>query len=125
MRFLLDMGISPKVAESVKSLGHYVIRCSEVGLSTASDNQILTFAQSQNLILISTDLDFADLVFSYREPCPGLILLRLDNPSSEMMASRLRIALTALPEDEIEGCVVVIQQDKVRTRKLPRGVKGG
>jgi len=32
MRFLLDMGISPKVLGVLRSLGHDAIRCSEVGL---------------------------------------------------------------------------------------------
>ncbi|MBP6963723.1 MAG: DUF5615 family PIN-like protein [Armatimonadetes bacterium] len=118
MRFLLDMGISPKVAGTLGSLGHEAVRCSEIGLSGASDLEILGYAESHGLILVSTDLDFADLTFACKEPCPGLVLLRLDNPSSEMMCSRLQIMLTALAEDEIAGSVVIIQHNKVRTRKL-------
>ena len=118
MRFLLDMGISPKVADTLRSLGHEAVRCSEVGLSRATDTDILRYSQSHGFILVSTDLDFADLAFACAEPCPGLVLLRLDNPSADMMRSRLQITLTALEEDEIIGSVVIIQQNKVRTRKL-------
>ncbi len=118
MRFLLDMGISPKVSDTLRSLGHEAVRCSEIDLSRATDTEILRYAQVHGSILISTDLDFADLAFACAEPCPGLVLLRLDNPSADMMCSRLQIALTALPHDEIAGSVVVIQQNKLRTRKL-------
>ena len=118
MRFLLNIGISPKVVSVLESLGHVAIRCSDIGLSRATDTAILAYAQEHGLILISTDLDFADLVITCTEPCPGLILLRLDNPSAELMSSRLQIVLTALPEDDIAGSIVVIQQNKVRIRKL-------
>ena len=118
MRFLLDMGISPKVIDVLQALGHEAVRCSEVGLSKASDTEILAYAQSHSLILISTDLDFADLVMVCKQPCPGMILLRLDNPSSEIMCIRLQLALGALEEDEVSGSLVIIQRNKVRTRKL-------
>lgn len=118
MRFLLDMGISPKVIGVLEALCHEGVRCSEVGLSKAADTQILAYAQTHGLILISTDLDFADLAMVCQQPCPGMILLRLDNPSSEVMCIRIQAALGALAEDEVIGSLVVIQRNKVRTRKL-------
>ena len=84
----------------------------------ASDRDILAHAQAEDRILISTDLDFANLAVACRQPCPGLVLLRLDNPSAEVMCVRLQVALSALAEDEIAGSVVVIQRSKLRTRKL-------
>jgi len=53
-----------------------------------------------------------------QQPCPGMILLRLDNPSSEVMCIRIQAALGALAEDEVCGSIVIIQRNKVRTRKL-------
>lgn len=118
MRFLLDMGISPKVATALRTLGHDAIRCPEAGLSTATDSQVLDYAETNRLVLISTDLDFANLAMTHTEPCPGLILLRLDNPSAELMCSRIETALSSLPEEDIEGSVVVIECNRIRTRKL-------
>ena len=112
------MGISPKVLHMLQALGHEGVRCSEVGLSRAADIEILAYAQTHGLILISTDLDFADLVMMCQQPCPGMILLRLDNPSSEVMCIRIQAALGALAEDEVCGSIVIIQRNKVRTRKL-------
>ena len=118
MRFLLDVGISPRVRDDLISLGYDAVRCSDIGFAKSSDNSILEHAQAHGLILVSIDLDFADLAISCPTPCPGVILLRLNNPTAEMMCSRLRIALTGLEEDDIVGSIVVIQQDRVRTRKL-------
>lgn len=118
MKFLLDMGISPKVGVVLKSLGYESIRCSDINMSTATDTAVFNYALKHGFILISTDLDFADLVMRCTEPCPGLILLRLDNPSAEDMCCRLQIVLSSLPKEEIIGSIVVVQQKKVRTRKL-------
>lgn len=118
MRFLLDMGISPKVIGVLESLGHDAVRCADLGMFRTADTDILAHAQAEGRILISTDLDFANLAVACRQPCPGLILLRLENPSWEIMCSRLQVVLTALPEDEILGSIVVIQRNKVRIRKL-------
>lgn len=118
MRFLLDMGISPKVIGMLEALGHEGVRCSEAGLSKAADAEILAYAQTHGMILISTDLDFADLAMVCKQPCAGMILLRLDNPSSEVMCIRIQVALGALEEEEVSGSIVVIQRNKVRTRKL-------
>ena len=103
MKFLLDMGISPKVRDMLRLLGHQATRCMEDGLSCAPDIAVLEHARRGDMVLISTDLDFGDLVVARGLVCPGLLLLRLDNPSSDVMCRRLRATLTALPEDDIVG----------------------
>ena len=44
MRFLADMGISPRVVDMLRALGHRVVHLHEVGLDRLSDADILSKA---------------------------------------------------------------------------------
>ena len=62
MRFLADMGISPKTVEFLRAEGHEAIHLYEQGLHRLADPAILTKARQEQWVLLTHDLDFGELV---------------------------------------------------------------
>lgn len=62
MRFLADMGISPKTMAFLQSLGHDAVHLHDQGLDRLEDPAILAKAQEEDRILLTHDLDFGELI---------------------------------------------------------------
>jgi predicted nuclease of predicted toxin-antitoxin system len=76
MRFLLDQDVYAATRQFLLSLGHDVVQVSQLGLSQATDEQLLAAAQEQGRILITRDRDFGTLVFA-RALGSGVLYLRM------------------------------------------------
>jgi predicted nuclease of predicted toxin-antitoxin system len=63
LKFLLDQDVYAVTARFLAALGHDVTRAVDVGLSGASDEEILREAQSSERLLVTRDRDFGSLVF--------------------------------------------------------------
>ncbi len=77
MRFLADMGISPRIVEYLRERGHEAIHLREEGLQKLTDPKILDKARSEDRILLANDLDFSDLMAASGERLPSGIIFRL------------------------------------------------
>jgi len=119
MKFLLDMGISPKLLSFLKNKGHDATHTHYIGLSQASDKTILEHAISNNLILVTTDLDFTRLVAIEGITSLSLIIMRLENPSSEAMISHMEKMLNNFSSEDLMEAVIILEPHRIRKRKLP------
>jgi predicted nuclease of predicted toxin-antitoxin system len=77
MRFLLDMNISPVLADALRTDGHDVVHSRELGLGRLPDRDIFGRARVDDRIVVTFDLDFGDIAGTARQGGPGLLLLRL------------------------------------------------
>ncbi|WP_413201402.1 DUF5615 family PIN-like protein, partial [Nostoc piscinale] len=62
MKFLADMGISLRTIFWLRSGGHDVVHLRDEGLQRLPDNEILVKARTEGRILLTVDLDFAQLL---------------------------------------------------------------
>ena len=119
MRFLLDEAIQHRLADHLAEAGHDATHVVRVGLSGASDPEVLARAAAEDRILITTDTDFPTLLALSGEPIPSVLLLR---GIGDSLQGRLAAILNVLPSihEELEtGAVAVVERDRVRLRSLP------
>ena len=64
-RLLFDQNRSPRLIDRLGSRFPDSAHALTVGLSTASDAQVLEFAAGQDFVVVTKDKDFADLVRSH------------------------------------------------------------
>ncbi|PYR99761.1 MAG: hypothetical protein DMG12_19765 [Acidobacteria bacterium] len=83
MRLLADLHISPLTVELLKSLGHDVVRVSEILPTNASDEVIVQRARQDSRIILTQDLDFSRLIALSGQMSPSLISLRLQSSRIE------------------------------------------
>jgi predicted nuclease of predicted toxin-antitoxin system len=55
---LVDANLSPRVAARLNGVGFEAVHVADVGLLTAADDVILTYADANGLVIVSADTDF-------------------------------------------------------------------
>lgn len=114
MKFLTDENIGFAVINPLRSLGFDIKSILEVGRG-ADDISVLSLANREGRILITTDKDFGELVYANKLIHKGVILLRLRNDSSEKKFKVLGSLLTASP-DTLGETFTVVTDGTVRSR---------
>ena len=119
MKFLVDMPLSPALADWLVAQGHDAVHASNVGLALAPDETILKRAGNEHRVVVTADLDFPRLIALAEADGPGLILFRAGDWNEAEAVARLGKALAAIPEGELPNSIVVIERTKIRRRRLP------
>lgn len=117
MRFLLDQDVFALTARFLVDAGHDVVLVAQIGLSQASDEEILKTAQKQQRILVTRDRDYGNLVF-VRAIGAGVIYLRVLPSTTNAVHTELARILQTYSEVELTGAFVVVEPDGHRLRKL-------
>jgi predicted nuclease of predicted toxin-antitoxin system len=116
MRFLLDQDVYAITARFLSDGGHDVVLVSQIGLSQASDEEILRTAQEQNRILVTRDRDYGNLVF-VRAIGNGVLYLRVLPSTVNSVHDELARVIQSYSEKELAGAFVVVEPYGHRFRK--------
>lgn len=120
MRFLLDQNLSPLVADLLHEAGHDVVHVRDLDYAAAADRTIFEAAVAQARTIISADTDFGELLAETNASAPSFILLRRqDRRRARQIALLVLANLDAVAEDLEAGAVVVLDDARIRVRRLP------
>ncbi|MCS6910075.1 MAG: DUF5615 family PIN-like protein [Anaerolineales bacterium] len=119
MKFLANMGISPLTVAFLRREGHDALHLHEAGLNILPDSLVLRKARDEDRILLTSDLDFADLLAASGETLPTVVIFRLRNMSPDSVNRHLEMLLAQYSAELEQGVIVSVAEDHVRVRRLP------
>jgi len=119
MKFLVDMALSPKTVKVLRNSEYEAIRVSELGMTKCKDSEILEYAAKNDMIVITADLDFGNILAFTGYKNPSVIIFRLKDPSPDHVNSLLLSALPHVKDSLDKGSIVVIEDYRIRIRELP------
>jgi predicted nuclease of predicted toxin-antitoxin system len=119
MRFLADMGVAMRIVEWLRAQGHEVSHLREQGLQRLPDRDIFLKAATESRILLTFDLDFGEILALSGERKVSVVLFRLHNTRTPHVIERLKVALAQSKTILETGSILVIEENRVRTRRLP------
>lgn len=121
LRFLTDENVSPRLVVFLREQGHDVQDVKEQGWQGRDDIFLLRRAWATQRVVISHDRDFGKLAIARQEPCYGIIYIRLRDQRAPnaiaVMRQFLKRRIAIQP-----GSLVVIQESRVRIRRVPYGM---
>jgi predicted nuclease of predicted toxin-antitoxin system len=119
MKFLADMGISPKSVTFLQSLGHDAVHLHEQGLDRLEDSTILEKARNEGRVLLTHDLDFGELMAASGAQLPSVVIFRLRNMRPERVNRHLKEIVSQHRYSLDEGAILSVTEDQIRIRLLP------
>jgi predicted nuclease of predicted toxin-antitoxin system len=116
MRFLADENVPRPIVRRLRSQGQDVLYAAETRAQTP-DADLPSEAEAQNLIIITEDKDFGELIFRDRLNNHGVILMRMGDFPVSFRLARLQDVWTTV-ENNLPGRFVVVTESKLRARAL-------
>ncbi len=117
MRFKLDENMPADLFAELTKDGHDVMTCHQEGIAGAVDPIVAMHAKSEDRVLATFDLDFADIRNYPPGTHPGIVVLRLlhqDVRNCVLAFSRLLISVTAA---DFAGNLIIVEDQRVRIRR--------
>lgn len=119
MKLLLDQDIYLITTRYLIERGYDVITASQIGLSRASDEELLIMAQEDGRIFLTRDRDFGNLVFT-KAIGSGVIYLRMLPSAMDAVHNVLLTVLENHSEETLMNSFVVVEAKGYRIRKLKK-----
>ncbi|MCG3139681.1 MAG: hypothetical protein HDKAJFGB_00575 [Anaerolineae bacterium] len=120
MKFLANMGISPLTVAFLREQGHQAVHLHEQGLDRLPDHDILEMARTENAVVLTSDLDFGDLLAASGAELPSVIIFRLDPPmTAAKVNAKMITILSEHVNDLAQGVILSVGEKSIRVRRLP------
>lgn len=120
MRFLLDMGIAQSVALWLKSLGHDAVHLNDEALYKLPDNFILEKAVKESRVILTTDMDFGQLLAFNKSIQASVIQFRTSTFTPSEIRRKLELFFEEFSDHPLMGhFLITIEDARIRHRKLP------
>lgn len=119
MKFLADMGISPRTVDFLRHLGYDAVHLHEEGLHRLPDPDILSKTRQEGRILLTHDLDFGELMAASGANLPSVVTFRLRNMTPANVNHYLQEVATHHQDGLNKGAVITVTEGRLRVRLLP------
>jgi predicted nuclease of predicted toxin-antitoxin system len=119
MKLLLDMNLSPALAELLLGKGIDAVHWYAIGKHDADDSEIMAYARNNGYIVLTCDLDFSAILSASHGSKPSVVQLRKNLIQAEQVVDLLTDVLLQNAEDLMKGAILSIDIKKARLRLLP------
>lgn len=119
MKFLADVGISMSTVRTLRQHGYDVVHLREEGLQRLPDSGIMRKSRAEARIVLTFDLDFADLLALGASDSPSVVIFRLRDETPASVNPRLLEVLNERSKELESGALIVVEDSRYRMRRLP------
>jgi predicted nuclease of predicted toxin-antitoxin system len=117
MRVKLDENLPAVLTDVFAAFGHEADTAPQEGLTGRPDDEIWNAAMSSERFLCTQDLDFSDARKFVPGTHPGLLIIRLGNPSRRALLERIRQILQTEDVESWKGALVIATESRIRVRR--------
>ena len=119
MRLLLDQGLPRSSAEMLRNKGWDIQHTGEIGMSRATDRQILEYARDEKRIIITLDSDFHAILAVENLDSPSVVRIRQEGLRGPELAELVENIGARIGQQLENGAMATITEKTMRIRKIP------
>ena len=119
IRLLLDQGLPRGTALHLRREGWDVVHVGEIGMSCATDQEILDYARRENRVCVTLDADFHALLVLGSEQSPSVVRIRIEGLQAMAMAELLIRIESHIQATVEQSALITVTETQVRIRRLP------
>ena len=116
LRFLIDEDVPRSTTRVLRDAGFDVINVHEAGLQGKRDDKVFEYAQSENRLLITCDMDFSNILKFPPSKNHGILVVRVpDSEPIDVFNREVLNAVRGVGENLIHH-LAIVEIGKVRLR---------
>lgn len=119
MKLLVDMNLAPRWVAVLAEAGIEATHWSAVGAINAPDSEIMAYANANNYVVLTHDLDFGTILAATHGEKPSVVQIRADDVSPDAIGQQVIVALRQMAPDLAEGALLTVDPNRTRMRLLP------
>jgi len=119
IRILLDQGLPRTAAKILHKKGWDVFHTGDIGLSAATDRDILEFARKDRRVVITLDADFHAIIAVENAGSPSVIRIRQEGLRGDALAELIEKIWPKIQTQLETGALVTVTDKSIRVRKIP------
>lgn len=116
MKIKLDENIPVELAEVLVGIGHETDTVPQEGLAGQPDTVVWRASAQDGRFLVTQDLDFSDIRRFNPGTHPGVLLVRLNEPSRSKLIAHIERVFRTEAIENWKGCLVVVTEHKIRIK---------
>ena len=112
MKLLFDQNLSPRLCHRLRDIWTEAVHVRALGLATADDADVWSYAQQHGFTIVSKDGDFSARSFLYGTP-PKVVWLAVGNCSTDDIERHLRIHRAGIEAfaDDPDAALLVVEPE--------------
>lgn len=81
-----------------------------------SDSEVILIAQTQNLIILTFDSDYGEIIFRYSSLSPPTVIYFRNKGSDPFFAGNALFSLLQNPNFQVSNSFIVVEKNSIRQR---------
>jgi len=118
---ILDQGVPRDAAPLLRERGRACTHVGEIGMSRASDKEILAWSLEHKAVVVTLDADFHAILAVSGAWGPSVIRIRRQGLKADAVVDIVENALAHFEFDAERGSLVTVKMNKTTCHKLPIG----
>jgi predicted nuclease of predicted toxin-antitoxin system len=119
MKILVDMNLSPAWCIILAKHGYTAVHWSAIGSPRATDTEIMQYAQENEFIVFTHDLDFGTILATTKASVPSVLQLRAQDILPDTAEMIVVNALLQFANELKSGALITVDAIRIRARILP------
>lgn len=117
MRFLADEHIPARLIAYLRFHGHHVIAASDPPLAGEPDTTVFRVAKQRRAVIITLDLDFANIQAYPPRTHHGIVVIRTGSQSARIATEAFVRFLHSRAVRYLPGSLVIVEETRTRIRR--------
>jgi predicted nuclease of predicted toxin-antitoxin system len=116
MTFKIDENLHEEVAALLRQAGYDALSVYDQNMQGHKDEDLAAVCKREGRVIVTQDLDFANIVAFPPEDYAGIIVFRLHDPGRGSVLSAMRRLLPLLISGNLSGCLWTVDDIRLRIR---------